>query len=432
MSTVLANKIVNKIDIKTSLMPDDFEINTRALNFKNKRYSISLSGQEDIWVYNDKFGYFEPNGEELLNDTCFSIPGWNHIDIAKRMVSSVRAVSRISENEFNSPSKGYINLLNGVISILDFDDDSDENLIPHSPEYRFKYCLPFCYDSKEDCPNFKQLLDSMFEEEDRKKIITWIAYHLYRGDKESKSLFIEGQHSTGKGIVCDIIKNIMGPENCNFASFKDLSEDLHYSVANLYGKLANIDYDLSYKAIKDTGMFKKLTSGEPVTVRKIRGKPFTLIPNIRFTFACNKLPYLSDDIIYDDAFWRRVIVVQTHKTYTEKDRMLYTNIFNEHAGIFNLIFKELRRMMKSEKHIFEDIDYRKEWIYSMWKWKYDDENKESGGDEYDTMMKDCETNMLSIDEINKTKQLTIKEIKKRALTNKINADIRKKSMEKYA
>ena len=69
-----------------------------------------------------------------------------------------------------------------------------------------------------------------------------------------------------RALYLDLSGDFLGSENVSSVSLQTLaspSESAKFAISHLYGKLANIDADLSSEALKGTSAIKKLTGRRP-------------------------------------------------------------------------------------------------------------------------------------------------------------------------
>ena len=330
--------------------------------FSTKYHTLTLEhDKKTIWVYRERNGCYTPNGIDLIEQIYGTRIGWDRPSIMSRIHLHIRGLSKIEADKFEN-SNQYINLKNCVYDILARSGNNE-----HNHKYKFKYILPMEFDYEAKCPNFDKVLKDTFPKlEDRRLIMRWFAYHFVSGRREAKSLFIFGPPESFKSTLLEILREFLGAGTCSSYKFKDIAEDKNYSVAGLYGKLANINFDLGVNTIQEISMFKQLTSRDPVTVRAIYRDSITFRNKCKFTFACNTLPHLPDNIINDDAWWRRVMVLETKKNYKKRDHNLYYKMIDELPGIFNRIRSELEEISIEPGNLFRDKDYRDIWIENMY------------------------------------------------------------------
>ena len=74
----------------------------------------------------------------------------------------------------------------------------------------------------------------------------------------------------------------------------------------MYGKLANIDADISKEGLKNTGLLKKLSGNDPIPAENKFLKPFWFQNYAKLILSANEIPETPDDT---DAFFRRPVII---------------------------------------------------------------------------------------------------------------------------
>ena len=69
---------------------------------------------------------------------------------------------------------------------------------------------------------------------------------------------VTGGGSNGKGKTLELLKYLIGIENCSEISPQALEEDM-FAMGELVNKMVNISADINNKALQNTGVFKSLT-----------------------------------------------------------------------------------------------------------------------------------------------------------------------------
>ncbi|MGA7369818.1 MAG: DUF5906 domain-containing protein [Nitrososphaeraceae archaeon] len=103
------------------------------------------------------------------------------------------------------------------------------------------------------CPAIMRFMHEVMAPEDVETVLDFIAYCLWRGFPFHRYLLFNGSGRNGKGVMLEIIKCFLGHNNVSGESLHRLL-DTRFATAELYGKLANIDADLSKAALKNTGV----------------------------------------------------------------------------------------------------------------------------------------------------------------------------------
>lgn len=333
---------------------------------------ITVEETKEIWLYSENLGYYTPNGEIFLMKLCADGgPRTNDPQVLRQLKMFIMGKSFKKIDEFIHPEH-LINLKNGVI------DMNKNELIPKSPHYNFQNVLNINYDKNADCPVWKETLMDMFKTpEDYERTQKWFGYHLLRENKDQVMHGYVGPSGCGKSTMLHLLVDVLGKENVTHFNLQDLNNRTNsYAIGRLYGKLANITFDMVTTPIKD-GTFeilKNLTSCDRINARNIREAPFEFVPHAKLTFACNKLPIVADNIINTNEFKRRVMITEVVKKEDfVKDSELRNKFLQElhSGGIFNWIL-EGRKMYLNSSFGF---NYDHENIPMLWNKNVDDEYK---------------------------------------------------------
>lgn len=182
------------------------------------------------------------------------------------------------------------NLIAFKNGVLDVADDSFNEF---SPEYVITNKIPHNYN-----PNAKsELLDNVMrklscnDESVLKLLYEAVGYCFYRRNELRKSFFLLGEKRNGKSTFLDMVQTLLGEEN---VSNLDLCEIGHeFKTAELTDRLANIGDDINDEYISNTAIFKKVVSGDVITVAKKGKDPYKLRSFAKFFFSANSLPRLG-------------------------------------------------------------------------------------------------------------------------------------------
>lgn len=304
-----------------------------------RKYNIITVGEKEreMFVYEDGI-YFQaenqiifPEIQNVLTDEVTKSAKLETFHKIADMTSKPRSI-------FETAKLNFIPLANGVY-------DMDTNvLLPHSPEFKFKYKFPVQYDGKAQCPKTLAFFDQIFTEEQLLIAQEWIGYYFYRSYMFKKAIIFVGETDTGKTTFLETIINLIGTENRSSVPLQKLSSD-KFSAAHLYEKHGNIVDELSVKDISDTGNFKVATGGGSITGEYKFGNQFSFYNFSKFTFACNRIPDVAD---FDDvAYFNRWIIVRFESTITNKIPDFFRTLTTEEerAGLFNWSMDGLRRLL---------------------------------------------------------------------------------------
>jgi P4 family phage/plasmid primase-like protien len=266
---------------------------------------------------------------------------------------------------FQDKSKNKINLLNGIYDI------SKMEMLPHSPKYGFRYCLPYNFDEKATCPRFDEGLKVTLkgDEELESLLFEYIGYILSGCElTDEKALFLDGSGRNGKTTIINIMKKILGADNYGSMPLTKLDDPV--MLLDLEGKLVNwVNETPSDMFIqpKLSTLFKELTSTQAeLTARKLYHGSYKFKSNTKLIFLTNELPKSSDKSY---GLSRRMAIIPFTHVFSDddEDTSFYDYIVeNELPGIFNKCLEGYKRVLDRKGKLIEPnasklakLDYQK-------------------------------------------------------------------------
>ena len=190
-----------------------------------------------------------------------------------------------------------LNIKNGLLNInayLESGDVNDIEIMRHDP-YRISMTqLPIDFDPEADCPKINTFLEEVLPSpDDVTEFWKSIGYTLLPVNKYHKAFLFYGKGGNGKGVALELIKTLIGEENCANRPLKDFTEN-NFAKADLYGKLANICGEVENNYLPDTSTFKSLTGGDTISAERKHKPAFSYKPFAKLFFSANKLPKTRD------------------------------------------------------------------------------------------------------------------------------------------
>lgn len=165
-----------------------------------------------------------------------------------------------------------------------------------------------------------------------------------------KVYFLLGNGSNGKSWFLTFLIKILGQWNVSNEDLKSLSKD-EFSSSQLYGKIANINLDISSSVIEDTSLFKKIASGDRMSAA-FKGKDkFSFNPYALNIFGANAIPY-TIEFGDSDAINRRLKIITFNKkidktTTTELERSEMKDMLMSEKLIQVAIYESLKAVKKA-------------------------------------------------------------------------------------
>jgi len=208
-------------------------------------------------------------------------------------------------------------------------------LLPHTPSLFSLQSLPFAFDPRATCPNWRQFLDSVWGDspDSIAALQYWTGYVLSGDTSQQKIALIVGAKRSGKGTIGQVIEGLVGRENVASPSLADLSSS--FGRAPMIGKSLAIVADArsvrdSQKAVEP---LLRISGEDSVQIDRKNRDAWMGRLGVRLMFMSNELPMLADN---SGALASRFLVWYMPKSfYGKEDPTLAKRLLAELPGIFN-------------------------------------------------------------------------------------------------
>lgn len=137
-------------------------------------------------------------------------------------------------------------------------------------------------------------------------------YCLLPGTEAEASFFFVGDGANGKSKLLDILRAMVGAENCGSSSIESLTRS-QFATSSLVGKRLNVCTEESSEFVKQD-KFKALISGEYVDIERKFADGFSEVLPVKYIFATNEMPSFSG---FNTAFFRRIKMIYFLRTFSE-------------------------------------------------------------------------------------------------------------------
>ena len=210
-------------------------------------------------------------------------------------------------------------------------------LLPHDPEGLHMKCTSVGPDFGMLTPRFDAFMQEVFSHDETviDFMTAWLGYCLSGRTSEEKLLFLMGAGANGKSVLMKLLLALMGDYAASVAMSSLMQQRpgaIRSDLAALQGVRLAVANEGNRGDVMDTAIVKGLTSGDPLTVRRLYGEPFTYTPAAKFMIASNHRPQVDGD---DSAIWRRFEVVPFQRQFQphEQDQRLFEKLLAEGPGI---------------------------------------------------------------------------------------------------
>lgn len=295
----------------------------------------------------------------LLEKLCVA-PVMNRTSLRKEIF-----IATIKNYNTLVPQFDIVAFRNGVVDFT-LSRKTKPEAMPFSPHYHVTYYHPYDFDPKAKCPLWNRFLMDVLPDKDSRDILQMFlglglvqrgdAFNVYDGKVVNKielCLMMIGSGANGKSVIFEVMCALFGPDRISKMDYADLTADGdegmrgRYPIRNAIFNWSS-DSDVRKFGKKNTGMFKRLVSGEPITYRKLGEDVFESRSVPYLIFSLNSEPESNDTSL---GMIRRLQYVNFEVTVPKEkqDPELASKIINkELSGVFNWLLEGERKLR--ERH----------------------------------------------------------------------------------
>lgn len=282
---------------------------------------------------------------ELENIVFSEISEYISQDLAPRTKKLVSAIKMFSFSQSLKIDSKIIHFLNGTYNAIskDFEDK----------KYWCINRLNVNYNPNASSPaKWLNYLNELLNKDDIITLQEYLGYCLIPNTKAQVMLFLIGSGGEGKSVIADILRALIGDNNINDDKIHELQNN-RFKVANCENKLLNIDDDLDFKALSDTGLIKSVVTGASISVEQKGKQAYKIKPYCRLlAFGNGTLTSLYD---HSDGFYRRQVIINTKPKRQDRiDNPFLADeiIENELEGILLWCLDGLHRLIEHGFNIY--------------------------------------------------------------------------------
>jgi putative DNA primase/helicase len=308
----------------------------------SKHHFLTIEESKDILFF--EAGVYKKGGDIIIEKELelmygYSINNSNIISIKGHIMRR----TYIKLNEFDK-NINIVNIRNGLYNI-------ELNLLqPHSHEYPSLNQKNIAYDPNAKPLLFGKFLQQVLHPKDIRTAIDILAYTFWRTNPYELIFILLGIGANGKNVFTGILIALHRIENVSNISLKAILEN-KFAIAGLENKDVNIDTEMPQGVLKDISILKKLTGKQPISIEKKGIDAYNALLHSKLFFCANTVPSISDN---SDGRFRRQVIISFPNQFEEgknADPKLLEKltIEEEKSGIFNVLMKALRIILKNDK-----------------------------------------------------------------------------------
>ncbi len=224
-----------------------------------------------------------------------------------------------------------LNCRNGTLDLRTYE------LHPHDPADLLTKVTRAAYDPAASCTDFDRFLEQVQPDVAMREFLQRMLGHTISGQVVEHLLAVlAGRGANGKSTLTDVVLEALGDYACT--TDPDLLIDTGTShptgVADLMGRRLAITHETDRGRRLAEGTVKRLTGGDRVKARWMRGDFFEFTPSHSVVLATNHRPDVRGD---DEGIWRRLCLVPFDVVVPEdrRDARLPDRLRLELDGILN-------------------------------------------------------------------------------------------------
>ena len=319
-------------------------------------YKLQYS-QGYLWEYDEKKGLWQKMSDaRFRSKTAEAIRNYgkqNNMDLSMlcdaKTCDHVKAFIHSSNatDPFSHRGKKFIHVANGVLEI---GDNGEVVLKPFSPDYYSRNRCEIAYDEHAQCPRFlHELLEPALSQEDIELLQMYCGQCLLGDNFTQKILLLSGLGGTGKGVIVNIIRSIVGTENC--CELRTRHTTGRFETASYIGKTLLLGADVSPAFLQERGSayIKALTGNDTLTA-ELKGERGSIPFQGNFNIIITSNSRLRIRVMGDQSAWlRRLIYLSFDNPGTETPIPNFADILlqEEGPGILLWMVQGLQRQLTS-------------------------------------------------------------------------------------
>jgi putative DNA primase/helicase len=348
INSFILDEPVDKSELNTILRDDAFMKESFFIKgaFQHEKFGDFLINEHHICkivnvlhIYKD--GVYSDKQEDIEGAMIKHIPGLKRMHRQETL-----AYLQLKAKDKHFSSTQYVVLKNGVFNLERWE------LQDFSPDIITRNKIPVAYIKDAYYEVTDKTLNKIAVNDKKVRAILEeiIGYILFRRNEYAATFILTGDGSNGKSSFLKILRRFTGNEN---VASLDLSElDQRFKTAELFGKLVNIGDDISKGYIKESSVFKKLSTGETLNVERKGKDPFDFTNYAKLIFSANEMPRIND---YSDGLGRRLQIVPFKAKFSPNDEdfdpFITDKLLSDESMqyVLNLALFSLKRLLKNKQ-----------------------------------------------------------------------------------
>lgn len=301
INVILRDETFEKIDDNLFYEDGKFRHDLMGNHLISKNNIISINGK--LHMYNGAYYEASPR-DKAIERCCLELVS----NLTQHNRNEVLSYVELYASDVSISKADYITFANGIYYI------KADKLLEFTPEIIDVAQIPWNYNPDAYDETVDTVLNNLTcnNEKVRMLLEEAVGYCFYRRNELAAAFFIDGQGSNGKSTFYKMLNCMLGQKNVSDLDIAQIGKN--FLTINLYEKLANIGDDITKcrLASNELASFKKLVTGDTMTVDVKNKDAFTFSNYAKMFFACNGMPNLTSD----PAVMRRIKIIPFRAKFT--------------------------------------------------------------------------------------------------------------------
>ena len=312
---------------------------------------IALDDTKELLYYEESEGIWCFGAEIYIEQTIRNMMPKSSRYYLNEIMDMIRTQKDVYQPRSLLDSGNYLATRNTVIK---FNNKGKIKKLLFTPELYLTKKINAKFDPSKDCPEIKQFLNEVTNENGARIIIEMVGMSLYKGYPIHNYFIFRGSQDAGKDTTLKVIQKLLGEECYSNLSIQDITKDRRMA-RSLIGKKANICAELEEAVIKDPTILKQLVGESKIEADiKHSNKTFKFQNEATIIVAANKVPPIYDS---SGATKGKAIFVEFPNSFhnnPDPDKFTKISTEDELSGFLNLALQGLKDLLKRRRFNLEE------------------------------------------------------------------------------
>lgn len=260
----------------------------------------------------------------------------HRVEFYKKLLAVGGMSPKAEMDLFEASTAGKLNFTNGVLDIA-----TGELLTP-SPNFGFKYVLPYEYKAGDTSEFFLDWLSQIMESQVEliELVLDVMAYCIWPNFDEHVLTYLVGDGSNGKSTLINVIREIVGPANHTSVSMHQLTTN-RFAPAELEGKLMNLSEESGGSDLsgEQLNTIKNLSAGGEMYIERKGQQGYKFRNKAKLLFSANKPPRFAETGL---AITRRLLVIPFGYIISTPDSSIEDRLKAEAPSILSMLIARIQ------------------------------------------------------------------------------------------